>query len=77
MGGTHYLSGPAAESYLDISVFAKAEIAVEYKSYDYEPYPQLGGSFEGAVSILDLLMNTGKDARRFIKSRTPNRQVTG
>jgi len=33
-----YLSGPAADSYLDKSLFEKACINLEYKSYDYEPY---------------------------------------
>jgi hypothetical protein len=75
VGGSTYLSGPSAETYLDLAAFERAGIAVEYKSYDYEPYPQLWGPFEGAVSVLDLLMNTGPDARLFLKSRTPNRRV--
>lgn len=75
VGGTSYLSGPAAEAYLDVDAFKKANIALEYKSYDYQPYPQLWGSFDGAVSIIDLLMNTGPDARNFLKSRTPNRRI--
>ncbi len=72
VGGTSYLSGPAARSYLDPDAFARAGIGVEYKSYDYAPYPQLWGEFEGAVSVLDLLLNTGPEARRHLKSRTPN-----
>lgn len=75
VGGTSYLSGPAAEAYLDVDAFTAAGIALEYKTYDYEPYPQLWGPFEGAVSVIDLLMNTGRDARRFLKSRAPNRRV--
>lgn len=77
VGGTSYLSGPAAQSYLDLDAFREAGIGLEYKSYDYEPYPQLWGAFEGGVSVLDLLMNTGPDARRFLKSRTPNQVITG
>lgn len=77
VGGTSYLSGPAAQSYLDLDAFREAGIGLEYKSYDYEPYPQLWGDFEGGVSVLDLLMNTGPDARRFLKSRTPNQVITG
>jgi hypothetical protein len=75
VGGTTYLSGPSAAAYLDPSEFESAGIAIEYKSYDYEPYPQLWGTFEGAVSILDLLINTGLDARHFFKSRSPNRRA--
>jgi hypothetical protein len=74
--GTTYLSGPAAADYIDVADFDRAGIALEYKSYDYEPYPQLWGAFEGGVSILDLLMMTGADAHRHIRSRTPNRRMT-
>ncbi|MGM4886847.1 WbqC family protein [Tardiphaga sp. 11_C7_N12_6] len=76
VGGTTYLSGPSAAAYLDVDAFEAAGISVEYKSYDYAPYPQLWGNFEGAVSILDLLMNTGPDARHHIKSKSPNRRAT-
>ncbi len=72
LGGQTYLSGPAADSYLDKNAFARAGWRVEYKSYDYPPFPQLHGQFEGAASIVDLLFNTGGEARAFLKSRTPN-----
>jgi hypothetical protein len=75
VGGTTYLSGPSAAAYLDPSEFERAGITVEYKSYDYEPYPQLWGTFEGAVSTLDLLINTGPEARRLFKSQSPNRRT--
>jgi hypothetical protein len=34
----------------------------------YPQYPQLHGSFEHGVSIVDLLFNAGPDAWRFMKS---------
>ena len=67
-----YVSGPAAKGYLDVEMFRKNRIRLEYKSYDYPPYPQLWGDFIGNVSVLDLLFNVGSDARDFLKSRTPN-----
>ena len=33
----------------------------------YGPYPQLHGEFEHAVTSLDLLFNTGPDARKYLK----------
>lgn len=69
---THYLSGPSARGYIDEAQFRAAGIALEYKSYDYEPYPQLHGPFEGTVTVLDLIANTGPDAPRFLRSRTPD-----
>jgi hypothetical protein len=71
-GATAYLSGPAAKDYLVESEFREAGIALEYKSYDYAPYPQQWGPFEGAVTVLDLIANCGPDSRRLVKSLTPN-----
>lgn len=57
VGGTEYLSGPAARAYLDPQVFEREGIALRYMDYSgYPPYPQLHGDFEHAVSILDLLL---------------------
>ena len=74
-GGTSYLSGPSAESYLDGEAFRREGISLYYKTYDYMPYPQQWGPFEGAVTVLDLIANCGPAARGFIRSRTPDRVV--
>ncbi len=43
--------------------------SVEWMNYDgYEEYPQLYGDFEHAVTILDVLFNTGADAMNYLKS---------
>jgi hypothetical protein len=70
MGATSYLSGPAARAYLDERQFADAGIALEYKRYDYPPYPQLWGPFEGSVSIVDTIAHCGTEARAVMKSAT-------
>jgi hypothetical protein len=71
LGGTIYLSGPAARSYLDESVFEKAGVQVRYMDYDgYPEYPQLHPPFDHHVSIVDLLLCTGHEARRYLE-RTP------
>lgn len=65
-GATHYLSGPAAKSYLEEAKFAAAGIAVEWMTYGgYPPYPQQWGPFEPAVSILDLLFNVGESSPEY------------
>jgi hypothetical protein len=57
-----YLSGPSAMSYLDQALFTAADIEVSWMNYsDYRPYPQLHQPFVHAVSVLDLLFNTGPD----------------
>ncbi len=67
-GGTTYISGPAAKSYLSESVFAERGIAVAWFDYaGYPEYPQLWGDFVHEVTILDLLFNCGKDAHRYMR----------
>ncbi len=72
MGATAYISGPAAKPYTDANAFDRAGISLEFKTYEYSEYPQLHGEFVSNVSAVDLLFNCGPDARRFLKSSTPN-----
>ncbi len=65
-GATNYLSGPAAKDYLLTSDFMSAGIQVEWMDYSgYAEYRQRFEGFEHAVSILDLLFNTGPDAEKY------------
>jgi hypothetical protein len=69
VGADRYLSGPAAKAYLDETAFARAGITVDWMRYDgYPDYPQCWGAFEPQMSIVDLLLNTGADAMRYIKA---------
>lgn len=72
VGATTYVSGPVAKDYLDEDMFRRHNIALEYKSYDYPPYPQLYGDFESAVTVLDLIANCGPQARQYLSSHSPN-----
>jgi hypothetical protein len=64
-----YLSGPTARAYLDEARFRREGIDVTYMDYDgYPEYRQLYPPFEHAVSIVDLLVHVGPDARRHMKS---------
>jgi hypothetical protein len=72
-GADEYLSGPAARDYLDEGMFREAGVEVAWFDYSgYPEYPQLHGPFEHGVSVLDLLLNTGSDARDYIKAARPN-----
>lgn len=65
---TTYLSGPAAQSYLDEARFADAGIVVEWADYGgYPEYAQLYPPFDHYVSVLDLLFNAGPDAPAYMK----------
>ena len=68
-GADVYLSGPAAQSYLDTDAFERAKIQVKWANYsNYPEYPQLHPPFEHGVSVLDLLFNTGPDALKYMKN---------
>lgn len=67
-GGDYYLSGPAAKDYIVDEVFAEAGIELAYMDYEgYPAYPQLHGEFVGNVSVLDLLLNAGPDAAKYMR----------
>lgn len=70
-----YLSGPSAADYLEEALFLENRIGLDYKSYEYSPYPQLWGPFVGTVSVLDLIANCGPDAVEHLKATKPDRQV--
>ncbi len=75
VGASSYLSGPTAEPYTDAELFNSQGIELEFKNYDYKQYPQLWGSYDGNLSVLDLLFNCGPKAREYLKSLKPNRRV--
>jgi hypothetical protein len=69
IGADTYLSGSAAKDYLDVSLFEKQQIKVQWMDYsNYKPYNQLHTEFEHSVSILDLIFNEGTNANKFMKS---------
>jgi WbqC-like protein family len=68
-GAAAYLSGPSARDYMDASLFEAAGIALDYMDYSaYPEYPQLHPPFDHAVTVLDLIFNTGPEAPRYMKS---------
>ncbi len=64
-----YYSGPAAKAYLNEALFQNAGIEIRYMDYSgYQEYGQLYPPFEHGVSIVDLLMNEGKNAKMYLKN---------
>lgn len=69
LGADEYLSGPSAQAYLDVQRFEAAGIRVRFMDYSgYPEYPQLHPPFEHRVSAMDLLFNTGAEARSYMLS---------
>ena len=67
MGATDYISGPRAQGYLDAESYARNGVRVHWKDYSrYPEYPQLHGTYEPNLSVVDLLLNCGDEAPRYI-----------
>ena len=68
-GAGIYVSGPSAASYLDPQQFHDAGIDLVYFNYGgYPEYQQLFPPFEHQVSVLDLILNEGPEAPRYMLS---------
>lgn len=64
-----YVSGPAAQAYLDVALFARYGVQVEWMTYGpWTAYPQMNGDFTPAVSVLDILLVLGADASQYLHS---------
>lgn len=67
-GATEYVSGPAAQIYLQEERFRERDIAVSW--FQYGPYPeydQIYPPFDPHVSILDVLLCAGSSASSLIR----------
>jgi hypothetical protein len=72
-----YLSGDAARDYLDVGLFERHGIAVEWQAFAHPVYPQQHGAFMPFLSALDLLLNCGPDSRRILEGRGEQAMMTG
>ena len=69
LGASEYISGPSAQSYMDIDLFKNNMIKVSWMNYDdYPEYSQTSYPFEHGVTILDLIFNEGPESKTFMKS---------
>lgn len=61
--------GKAAQSFIDIDLFAAHGVTVLFQDYQHTPYPQCwGGEFVSHLSALDLLLNCGPASRDILLS---------
>ncbi|MDD5313556.1 MAG: WbqC family protein [Dehalococcoidia bacterium] len=59
LGATDYLTGKAAEDYIDESLFNEKNIRLQYHNYTHPSYSQMYGDFIPFLSVVDLLFNHG------------------
>jgi hypothetical protein len=67
-GASRYLSGDVARDYLDVPLFERNGITVEWQQFVHPEYPQLHGPFAPYMSTLDLLFNCGDEAAAVLAS---------
>jgi WbqC-like protein len=67
-GATRYLSGSAAREYLDVPLFERNGIAVEWQDFAHPVYPQLHGDFIPYLSAVDLILNCGEESRAVLEA---------
>ena len=60
------LTGDAAGDYLDERQFANNGIQVEYHRYRHPVYRQLHGEFVPYLSVVDVLMNYGRESLKIL-----------
>ena len=68
-GATRYLSGDSALEYLDMDLFERHGIDVEWQRFAHPVYPQLHGAFEPYMSALDLILNCGDESLKVLEGR--------
>ncbi|MFB7302873.1 WbqC family protein [Heyndrickxia sporothermodurans] len=61
-----YLSGEGAKSYIDAEAFQNNHINIVYQTFNHPVYSQRWGEFIKNLSILDLLLNCGPSAKKYI-----------
>jgi hypothetical protein len=68
VGASEYISGPAAQGYIEEQVFRDMGIKLTWFDYaGYREYPQCWDEFAHGVTILDLLFNCGQEASHYMK----------
>lgn len=70
-GANIYLSGDAAQAYLDVDQFAACGIQVEWQNFRHPQYPQQHGPFLSHLSALDLVLNVGGESQAMLAAGVP------
>ena len=66
-GADRYLSGDAAQDYLDVDLFGRNGVTVEWQNFQHPVYPQLHGPFVPFLSALDLIFNCGEESASILE----------
>ncbi len=67
VGGDIYLAGGGGRDYMDLEVYKKAGVGVEFQEFSHPEYPQLFGEFLPNLSVVDLIFNTGERSLEYLR----------
>lgn len=70
-----FYDGKKAENFIDVELFKNNGITMCFQEYIQLPYKQLWGDFIPYTSVLDVLMNCGKEAKKIIMSNPMSNQL--
>jgi hypothetical protein len=68
LGANTYIFGAQGRNYADVGSFTSAGIDARFQDYQHPTYPQLHGSFEPYMSVIDLLFNAGPESAKILMS---------
>jgi hypothetical protein len=66
IGADTYLSGSGGKAYVNENLFSEADITIQWHNYEHPNYKQKYEGFQPNMSIIDLLFNTGPQAKETI-----------
>jgi hypothetical protein len=70
-----FYDGKKAKNFIDISLFKQNGVDVIFQDYQHKPYQQLWGDFVPYMSIIDLIMNHGKESLMYIINNSINKNT--
>ncbi len=68
VGADEYLSGPDGRNYMNLELWERNKIKVQFHDYRHPEYPQLHRDFLPFLSAVDLLFNCGPDSLDIIRN---------
>lgn len=63
LNASSYIFGSQGKNYAEIKKFKSAGVTPIFQNYVHPTYPQINGTFTPFMSAIDLLFNTGDDAK--------------
>lgn len=66
LGASAYVFGELGQDYADVPAFAASGVKVRFQKYECREYQQQHAGFVGGLSVLDVLLNCGPDARKVV-----------